>query len=73
MIIFAVEKNYWVYVYNEEGECIFQVNGHLRNYSEHFVAVAKIDDDTKIDVYDAAGKKIFSYPKIKGDLDDIVL
>lgn len=50
MILLAVEKNDYVYVYNENKEKLLSVKGHLHNYSEKFVAIKHLNAEA-IDIY----------------------
>lgn len=70
MILLAVEKNDYVYVYNENKEKLFSVIGHLHNYSEKFVAIKHLNDET-IDIYDTYGKKLCKYPYDFIDMSNI--
>lgn len=69
MILLAVEKNDYVYVYNENKEKLLSVKGHLHNYSEKFVAIKHLNAEA-IDIYDTNGKQLFRYPYDFFDMSD---
>ena len=72
MIMFAIEDDEFVKVYNEKKTEILNIKGKLYNYTTDFIAIRRMDDYTIIDIYKSDGQKCFTYPFEKIDCSNIV-
>lgn len=70
MILIAVEEKGYVYAYDDGKNTILSVAGKLYNYTSTTVAVKK-NNANIIDIYDAEGKIICTYPYDVCDLSNI--
>lgn len=71
MILIAVENNGCVYAYSKEKKLLFTKSGELYNYNENSVAIQRKVNKDIIDVYDANGNLICTYPYDLVNLDNI--
>ncbi len=72
MILIAVEKNGYVHTYSKEKKLLFTKSGELYNYNENTVAIQRKGNKDIIDVYDANGNLICTYPYDLVNLDNIL-
>ena len=71
MILIAVEINGYVMVYSKNKTLLFKKFGFLYNYTENYVAIARNDAKTIIDIYDDKSKLVCTYPKDLVDTSNI--
>lgn len=60
MILIAVQRENYVYAYNEKSEQIINEHGKLHNYTDKTVTIIKND---VFYIYDCTGKILKKYPE----------